>query len=160
EDVESVACLQRWFGSLLTLDGLRCQKILQLVGPPRAGKGTIERVVRAAVGNANVCAPTLASLASDFGLWPLVGKTLAVVTDARLSGRADSVAVGERLLAVSGGDPVTVNGKYRDQFTAVLPTRFLVLTNQVLRLEDASGALPSRFVTLQLTNSWLGREDT
>src|SRR5262249_50092200 len=36
----------------------------------------------------------------------------------------------------------------------------LVLTNQVLRLEDASGALPSRFVTLQLTNSWLGREDT
>jgi putative DNA primase/helicase len=36
----------------------------------------------------------------------------------------------------------------------------LVLTNEIPRFTDASGALASRFVILTLTNSFYGREDT
>lgn len=40
-----------------------------------------------------------------------------------------------------------------------LPTRFLLLTNEVPRFTDASGALASRFVILTLTKSFYGCED-
>ena len=41
---------------------LDLQKILLLVGPTRAGKGVIARVLGALVGRGNVAGPTLASL--------------------------------------------------------------------------------------------------
>jgi hypothetical protein len=53
----------------------------------------------------------------------------------------------------------TVDRKYRDPWTGRLPTRFVVLTNEIPRFSDASGALASRFVILTLTNSFYGRED-
>ena len=40
-----------------------------------------------------------------------------------------------------------------------LETRFVILTNELPRLTDASGALASRFITLVLTESFYGRED-
>ena len=64
--------------------------MLMLVGPKRAGKGRIAAILSRLVGLANVAGPTLASFNSNFGLWPLIGKTLAVIDDARLSGRSDS----------------------------------------------------------------------
>ncbi len=79
DDAESVATLQEWFGYCLTAD-TRQHKIMMLVGPKRSGKGTIGRVLRALVGAENVCGPTLASLGTNFGLWPFLGKTLAILS--------------------------------------------------------------------------------
>ena len=79
---------------------LDLHKILLLVGPTRAGKGVIARILGALVGAENVAGPTLSSLNGDFGLAPLLGKTLAVVSDARLNGRGAHVVV-ERLLSIS-----------------------------------------------------------
>ena len=102
-DLRAVETLQEWFGYCLLPDTTQ-QKILMLVGPKRSGKGTIARVLGRVVGMANVCGPTLASLGTNFGLWPLLGKMLAIVADARLSGRTDTAVVVERLLSISGED--------------------------------------------------------
>jgi putative DNA primase/helicase len=67
--------------------------------------------------------------------------------------------VVERLLSVSGEDTLTVNRKYRDQWTGKLPSRFMVCSNELPQLGDASAAIAGRFVALLLTRSWLGRED-
>ena len=40
-----------------------------------------------------------------------------------------------------------------------MPTRFAILTNELPKLGDASGALGSRFILLLMTNSFYGRED-
>jgi putative DNA primase/helicase len=40
-----------------------------------------------------------------------------------------------------------------------LPTRFMLLTNELPRLPDASGALAGRMVLVRLTRSWFGQED-
>ena len=40
-----------------------------------------------------------------------------------------------------------------------MQTRFLILSNELFRLADASGALASRFILLMLTKSFYGRED-
>jgi len=37
---------------------------------------------------------------------------------------------------------------------------FTILTNELPKLTDASAALPSRLLVLQLTRSWYGQEDT
>jgi putative DNA primase/helicase len=137
---------------------LDLHKILLLVGPTRAGKGVLSRTLGALVGRENVAGPTLTSLAGDFGLAPMRGKSLAVISDARLNGRATG-AVVERLLAISGEDTITVNIKYREQWTGKLPCRFMVISNELPHFGDAATAIVGRFVVLQLTESWFGRED-
>ena len=157
-DPQSIAALQEFFGYVLTAD-TRQQKILMLIGPPRSGKGTIARVLTAMIGKHNVAGPTLASFGTNFGLSSLLGKSLAIVSDARLSGRTDSAVVIERLLSISGEDSLTIDRKFLTPVTCKLPTRLMVLTNELPRLADASGALASRFVLLRLTASFLGREN-
>jgi putative DNA primase/helicase len=159
DDDETVNALQEWFGYCLLPDTSQ-HKILMLVGPTRGGKGTIARVLNALVGARNVCAPTLSSLGTSFGLQPLLGKTLATISDARLSGRSDVVQVVEQLLSISGEDAKTVDRKFKESVTTRLPIRFLILTNELPKVTDASGALVHRFVILRQTQSWLGREDT
>jgi putative DNA primase/helicase len=159
DDHQAIDALQEWCGYCLTTD-TRQQKILMLVGPRRGGKGTIARVLTRIIGSENVCAPTLGSLGTNFGLQPLLGKTLAIVSDARLSGRTDVAVVTERLLSISGEDGQTVDRKHMSAVTHRLPVRFMILTNELPRLSDASGALVGRLLVLRLTESWYGREDT
>lgn len=158
DDEESVTALQQLFGYVLS-GRTDLQKILLMVGPTRSGKGTIARVLQAMIGKGHCAAPTLASLSGEFGLAPLLGKPLAVVSDARLNGNGVATVV-ERLLSVSGEDTLTVNRKYREQWTGKLPTRFVILSNELPRFEDAAGAIANRFIVLQMFRSFLGRENT
>ena len=159
DDAEAIATLQEAFGYWLTPE-TRQQKIFLLVGPKRAGKGTIARVLTALLGKANVVGPTLGVLSANFGLAPLIGKPLAIISDARLSGRSDQAVIVERLLSISGEDVLTIDRKHRQPWTGTLPTRFLLLTNELPRLADASGAMASRFVVLTMRVSFYGKEDT
>lgn len=158
DDSEAIATLQEISGYLLTAD-TRQQKTFLIVGPKRSGKGTIARILTRLVGAENVAGPTLASLGQNFGLAPLIGKRVAIISDARLSSRADQQVIAERLLAISGEDALTIDRKFRAAWTGRLQTRFVVLTNELPRLADASGALASRFIVLTLTGSFYGRED-
>lgn len=158
DDQDSIDTLREWFGYCLLPDTSQ-HKILMLIGPKRSGKGTIARVLRRLVGERNSAAPTLASLGTNFGLQPLVGKTLAVIGDARLGGRADLPQITERLLSISGEDAQTIDRKGIEAVTCTLPTRFVLLSNELPRLNDSSGALASRIILLRLTESFLGRED-
>jgi putative DNA primase/helicase len=156
-DADSIALLQEWFGYCLIPDTTQ-QKMLLLVGPRRSGKGTIGRILTRLVGAANAVGPTTSSLAGQFGLQPLIGKSLALVSDARFSGDNVSV-VTERLLCISGEDTLSIDRKYLGAVSMRLPTRFMFLTNELPRLNDASTALAGRFLILQLTQSFYGMED-
>jgi putative DNA primase/helicase len=158
EDPEAIETLQEMFGYLLTPD-TSLQKMFLLVGPRRSGKGTIGRVLRGLLGEQNVAGPTLTSLAGNFGLAPLIGKACALVSDARLSGKLDQQVVVERLLSISGEDALTIDRKYTDAWTGQLRLRFVLLSNELPRLADASSALPGRFIILRLTQSFYGEED-
>jgi len=158
DDEQSKEALQELFGYFLSPDTSQ-QKIGLIVGPKRSGKGTIARVLSAMLGASNVCGPTLGSLGMDFGLQPLVNKRLAIISDARLGNRSDQARIVETLLSVSGEDVLTVPRKYLTEWTGKLPTRFLILTNELPRLNDTSGALAGRFILLCLTRSWFGNED-
>jgi putative DNA primase/helicase len=156
-DLEALELLQEWFGYCLTGDTSQ-QKMLLIVGPRRSGKGTIARVLAKLIGAGNVCGPTTSSLAGPFGLQPLIGKSLAIVSDARFHGENIATVV-ERLLCISGEDTLTVDRKNIGSITLKLPTRFTFLTNEFPRFNDSSGALAGRFIILRLTESFYGKED-
>lgn len=158
KDEEAKELLRQWLGYCLTAD-TRQQKIMLMVGPKRSGKGTIASVMRSLVGDGNCCAPTLSGLATNFGLQALLGKTLAIIGDARLSGRTDVAATTERLLSISGEDATTVDRKHKEPVTTQLRTRFTIISNELPRLNDASGALAGRLVILRFTKSFFGKED-
>lgn len=158
DDPEAIATLQEIFGYSLTPDTSQ-QKIFLIIGPKRSGKGTIARVLAEMLGSANVAGPSLASMAGDFGLQPLIGKQIAIVSDARLGGRTDPKQVAENLLRVSGEDRVDVARKGTTSLSLKLSVRFVLLTNELPRIADASGAMASRFVILTMTESFIGRED-
>ncbi len=158
DDQESKDCLLEWIGYLLT-PRTHLQKILMLVGPKRSGKGTIGRLITHLIGKRNACAPTLAGMSIPFGLWALMGKAVAIIADARIGGRTDTAIVAERLLSISGEDIQSVSRKFLPDWTGRIGTRFMLLTNELPRIEDASGALVSRFLVLTLNQSFYGRED-
>jgi putative DNA primase/helicase len=146
-DEGAIIALQDWFGYALSPDTSQ-QKILFVVGPRRSGKGTIARVLTALIGRDSVANPTLASLQTPFGLAPLIGKPLAFITDARLGGRSDQAAI-----------TLTIDRKFMPAWTGRLPTRFAIMTNELPRISDTSGALVGRLVVLVLVQSFYGRED-
>ena len=58
----------------------------------------------------------------------MIGKPLAIVSDARLGG-ANTHQVVERLLSISGEDMLAIDRKYREPWTGTLSTRFVVVSN-------------------------------
>lgn len=158
DDAASKEALQEFFGLALTADTSH-HKAFMIVGPRRSGKGTVARVLTEMLGAANVCSPTLSSLSSNFGIQPMIGKRLAIISDARLSGKSDHAVIAERILAITGEDALTIDRKNLTAWTGKLDVRFLVLTNELPRLTDVSGAFASRFIVLMMTISFYGKED-
>lgn len=157
DDPDTVAALQEWFGYVLS-GRTDQQKILLIVGPTRSGKGTIARVLKALVGKENLAGPTLAGLGTNFGLSTLIGKSLAVISDARLSGNDNSQVV-ERLLTISGDDTIDIDRKFREPWTGRVPSRLMILSNELPHFGDSSGVIANRFILLSMRVSWLGQED-
>ena len=157
KDAASIALLQEYVGYVLS-GRTDMQKLLLLIGPTRSGKGTIARMLVALIGRGHAAGPTLASLGTNFGLSPLLGKPLAIISDARL-GDTPAHTVVERLLSITGEDMLTVDRKFRDPWSGKLTTRFVILSNELPRFRDSSAAIANRMLILQMTKSFLGRED-
>jgi P4 family phage/plasmid primase-like protien len=156
-DAESVSALQEWFG--YTISGRTdLHRMLMVIGPTRSGKGTIDKVLAALVGTANHIGLSSSDLRGDFGLSALLGKTLAVFSDERMS--MNSKRFVETLLRITGEDVVTVAEKYKSAWTGRLGVRFMFMSNELPSLPDSSGAIVGRLILLYMPRSFLGREDT
>lgn len=155
-DPDSIRTLQEIFGYVLS--GRRdLQKIILIVGPTRSGKGTIAAVLTALVGAAHVANPTLAGLSTNFGLAPLIGKTLAIIGDARMPREVGGVV--ENLLMISGQDRINIDRKHRDAWIGQLPAQIIMMSNELPPMPDAAAAIVGRLLVLRMTRSFYGNED-
>jgi putative DNA primase/helicase len=158
DDPTAIALLQEWFGYIIS-GRTDHHKILGILGPPRSGKGTIARILIELIGADNHVGLQSTFMKNSFPFEPLLNKPLATIPDAHLE-RAGATQLMDTLLSVSGEDALTVARKYQRQaWTGQLPCRFVVMSNELPGFVDASGAIASRFIWLELTNSWLGNED-
>jgi putative DNA primase/helicase len=157
-DDEAISTLQEWTGYTLGGDTSQ-QKMLFCIGPRRSGKGTFARVHTALLGKNSVGGPTMTSFGTQFGLAPLITKSLAIVSDARIGKKTDRAAITERLLTISGEDTIDIDRKYGAMWTGRLPTRIAILTNELPAFSEGSGALAGRFLVILFQHSFFGRED-
>lgn len=158
---EGAACallLAEWFGYCLSRD-MSLHKMMWLIGPRRSGKGLISRVLEGLLGEDATCNPTLGSLGEKRGAQVLIEARLAVIGDARLGRRNDQSSIVERLLSISGGDKQTIHRVYQTDWTGRLALKFMLLSNELPSLADASGALLGRLLLLPTVFSHFGRED-
>jgi putative DNA primase/helicase len=156
-DPAAILTLQEWFGYVVS-GRTDLQKMFQIIGPPRSGKGTIARVLEQIVGDGNYCGPTLAGMMKDFGLASLVSTSLAIIGDARLQGRGTGEIV-ERLLSLSGGDTLNIGRKYKEDWKGKVPARIMLLSNEIPNFGDSAGAIPKRWISIQTRESHYGKED-
>mgnify|MGYP000470492668 CR=1 FL=1 len=152
---ENTDTLQEWFG-YCTIPDNQYQKMMFLVGPTRAGKGVILRTLTDLVGGGQSAkSVTLAGLASQFGLQGLAGSLVTQITDARFGGnRAESAAVLERILSITGGDLIPIDRKHRTSIYTQLCTRLTIASNELPEIRDASAAFVTRFIVIDFVRTF------
>jgi putative DNA primase/helicase len=118
-------------------------------------------VLQGLIGKPNYIGTSLKAFSEGFGMENFIGKKVVVFSDARLDGvpqRSLSTIV-ERLLLITGEDDMHINRKNTKYWEGKLNSRVIVFSNELLRLPDESGALPGRFLTFRMQQSFFGRED-
>jgi putative DNA primase/helicase len=149
--------LQEWFGYIIS-GRTDLEKILHMQGLPRSGKGTVANMLEALIGSESVASPSMPGLVGTFGEQPLIGKSLAVLSDINWQFRDIAEAV-EIVKKISGRDTRDVNRKNRDVWHGRLDVRFMIMGNDLPKFTDASGALSHRMVHVRFPGTVMGREN-
>ena len=155
---DQIGSLQEMFGYCLSSD-VSQEKVFMLLGDKRSGKDTIRHTLQSLLSPTVICGPTLDSMGTNFGMSQLIGKQLAVVGDMRLGSKCDKDLLAEHVLKLSGRGLFTIDRKHKSHWTGPLPCKLLLISNEMPKLKDASGALASRMITYRTRTSFYGRED-
>ena len=157
-DKEFHPTLQEYFGYAMVPD-TTVHRFVSFTGPPRSGKSTAKNVLEQLVGPAHIAQKQLSDLGKEFGLQDAIDKRLIVIPDARdvtVSQRGQAL---ERILAITGGDTLSIPRKFLPAVSTSLLTRLLVLGNRQPAWIDESGALAARQVAILFDRSFEGKED-
>ncbi len=158
-DREQIDLLHEVLGAIITGQH-KYQKVFQLFGPTRSGKGTIGQMLVELLGIGAVASPKIRQIASGgFGLQSLISKSVAMVTDARLDRGAQTSALTEIMLTTSGGDIQTIQRKFKDDYVGYLNAQWLLMSNEPVLLTDLTGTVAKRMVLMETRKGFLGKED-
>ncbi len=156
-DSERTALLQEIMGYLLT-DDTSFQAIFLLKGTTRSGKGTTIKTIIKLVGPENCAALNMTTLANQFAASALIGKRVAICSDAELIPQT-SRRVLELLKSISGEDAIQIDRKHKSLLTVRLKTRIVIAANLYPQFDDTENALAARLQILPFRVSFYGRED-
>jgi putative DNA primase/helicase len=131
KDEQKICALQEVFGYCLqsSQDG---QKIFIFCGEGKNGKTVTANVLKMLIGPGNCSAVPLEALHTPHATASMVGKMLNFSMEWKF---IEAQAEGT-LKAISGGDPVNVNPKNKPMFSTVLPTKILVVSNEMPHVTD------------------------
>ena len=155
---DQIDALQEMFGYCISSD-VSQEKVFQWIGPKRSGKDTMRHTLQSMLSRTAVCGPTLDSMGTNFGMSQFIGKQLGVVGDMRLGSKCDKDLLTENVLKMSGRGLFTIDRKHKAHWTGPLPCKLLLISNEMPKFKDTSGALASRIITFQTRVSFYGRED-
>lgn len=158
EDSECIETLLQWLGYNLVPD-MTQEKLMIFTGGTRSGKSTILETLHGILGKNQYSAISFQALANTHGLHSLIGKLAATLGDARTPRRGEANAALQTILQITGGDPVTVNPKYRQLFDVYLRCRFTIAMNELPGFSDSAKAFVARSIILNFPNSYVGKED-
>ena len=155
---DQIDALQEMFGYCVSSD-VSQEKVFLDIGPRRSGKDTKRHTLQSLISPKAVCGPTLDSMGTNFGMSAFIGKQLAIVGGMRLGSKCDKDLLAENILKLSGRGLFTIDRKHKDHWTGSLPCKLLLISNEMPKIKDTSGALASRMIIFQTRVSFYGRED-
>lgn len=158
DDPDAQRLVVEWFAYVVS-GRTDLQTIFLLIGPPGSGKGTLVRLLTALIGARNVTTTSFRDLMGSFGLQSFVEgglKTLAVLTDAHVL-RGDTTEAVEHMNQIAGEDQKTIQRKFKtDMHVTKMPTRLMILSNEVPNFKDPSGSFAKRLKILRMTRGYRG----
>jgi putative DNA primase/helicase len=129
------------------------QKALLLLGPGGTGKSTYLTGLSAFLGLLNLCALSLQKLEVErFASSRLLGKLANVCADLP----STHLETSATFLAITGGDMIPAEYKFRDSFDFVPFARLIFSANQPPRSKDATAAFFQRWYVLPFLNVYRG----
>lgn len=155
---ERATLLQEMIGWTLCRDHLGIEKAMILIGPPRSGKGTIIKVIRALLGG-GAGAFALPTLDDNKVLSGLRSQNVSIDSDTASPGRNNARQVGGLFKTISSNEPVPVALLYtQTPWQGSLNCKLLLASNSIPTLFDDSGAVANRWVPLSFDRSFLDHE--
>ena len=160
DDPAKIMLLQEWFGYNLIPDNSQ-EKFMMLLGPTRAGKGTVMDILAHILGEDQVIATSFKIFTRRFAMFPFFGKLAAIIGDVSTNSNYDATEALNLLKRITGNDIITLERKGRDitQTCVRLYTRFTMAANVMPQLPDFSRTIEARMLVIQFITSFAGRED-
>ena len=119
------------------------QLFLEVTGPGGSGKSILAEIATLLAGEDNATSATIETLESPRERAALIGFSLI-----RLPDQEKWSGDGAGLKAITGGDAVSVDPKYKDAYSTHIPAVILAVNNNPMRFTDRSGGVSRRRVIL------------
>lgn len=119
------------------------QLFLEVTGPGGSGKSILAEIATMLAGEDNATSATIETLESPRERAALIGFSLI-----RLPDQEKWSGDGAGLKAITGGDAVSVDPKYKDAYSTHIPAVILAVNNNPMRFTDRSGGVSRRRVIL------------
>ena len=159
DDPETHRALQKCFGYLMS-GGTNLQKITMFIGASGSGKSVMASIINSLVGKQNSVSLQLQDFTDKYTKSAMVGKKVIFLHELNETNakRIPAQAI-DAIKAISGRDEIMIRGFRDAPYSAVLPGRIVMVSNEVPAFIDNSGALTRRLLPFFFTRSFTGKED-
>lgn len=125
------------------------QLFIEVTGEGGSGKSVFSSIATTLAGEHNTASGSMSTLDLARGRAQFVGKGLIIMPD-----QTRYVGEGAGIKAITGGDPVEIDGKYEKQFTTVLSAVVLATNNEPMTFTERNGGIARRRVIFPLTTRY------
>ena len=148
EKEEKTQLLKQFSGYCLS-SSMVYDKAMFLVGDGGNGKSTFVDTIAMILGTNAVSHIDLEALYGQYGMKGLIGKRLNIIEEVH-----GNYYQSNKLKKVVSGEQVTIDIKYKDQFTFRPQAKFVFAVNQMPRVDDTSTATERRICAVLFKNNF------
>jgi len=148
EQAEKIRLIQQFCGYILS-SSMLYDKALFMVGDGSNGKSTFIDTIAMVIGPQATSHIDLEGLYGSFGMHGLIGKRLNIIEEV-----AGNYYQSNKLKKLISGEQVTIDIKYKDQFTFRPQAKFVFSVNLIPRVDDTSSATERRMCAVQFINNY------
>ncbi|WP_337049364.1 primase-like DNA-binding domain-containing protein [Serratia fonticola] len=117
------------------------QLFIEVTGDGGSGKSVFTAIASILAGEHNTASGSMTTLDSARGRAQFVGKNLIIMPD-----QTRYVGEGAGIKAITGGDPIEIDGKYEKQFTTVINAVVVATNNVPMAFTERNGGISRRRV--------------
>ncbi len=154
EEDKKALLLQQFSGYCLS-SSMQYDKALFLVGDGGNGKSTFVDTISRVIGPDATSHIDLEGLYGQYGMKGLIGKRLNIIEEVH-----GNYYQSNKLKKLISGEPVTIDIKYKDQFSFRPQAKFIFAVNIMPRVDDTSTATERRICSILFRNNFRNNPNT